>query len=246
MDSKLAPQIVLVIGVLAAAAQSAYAQHSGDIWVGRTGDEQLAVSGFPLDEAVAALPPVAGILQGFADDNPGFDRLVAPEPADDPNLFPLESGAQIWLEVVEFDPALRLIDNSYQILDDPGENTLLGGATLHVHMTWHININDPAYDPDRLHYRATFFLRDAGETSYADSELLTLILADTPHTPGDVNDDGEVNSRDIDAFVAALTGGGGLSRAALCAADANFDGVVNSRDIDAFVALLVSSDAPAP
>ncbi|MBU0640762.1 MAG: hypothetical protein KKB50_18005 [Planctomycetes bacterium] len=231
------PLVLVLVGVLT--AQVSYAQHEGDIWVGRTSGGQLTIGGFPVAEKRVVLPPTSGILHGWADNNPGFDHVTTPVPEDD--LYPLDAGAEIWLEVVELDPAFRVIDNGFQILDEPGKNTRLGDDYLHVHLTWHIDDTDPAFDELRTLWRGTFILIDNGTTGYATSEPFTVYFmnAELQSKPGDVNLDGVVNRFDVPAFFAVLADPPSASAEERNAADANLDGVVTDDDIGPLFALIV-------
>lgn len=186
----------------------AWAEHQGDVWVGRSGAGQLKISpaGFLPAENYAVLPPVGSLLHGWADDDPGFDRLVTPQPTYD--VYPLQTGCAIWLEVVACDPAFRAIDAAYQILDAPGESTYLGGSGLHVHLTWHINSDDPLYDPTQCVWNATFALRDLGSTHYTASAPLTFSFTnvDLGFRPGDYDADSDVDPDDYAAFEDCLAG----------------------------------------
>jgi hypothetical protein len=197
-----------VLGALGTA--TARAQHADDVWVGVTSNGVLTISpdGFVPDENYHTLTPVDGLLKGWADDDPGFDHLVNPQPEN--NVFPLASGAQIWLEVVAIDPAFRLIDQGFQVLDEPGEDTLLGDHTLHIHNTWHINNQDPEFDPDQCVWHGTFLLRDDGSTGYATSAPLTFSFTNVvlEDLNGDFNDDGTVDLDDYAALVVCLDGPG--------------------------------------
>jgi hypothetical protein len=44
----------------------------------------------------------------------------------------LSPGAAIWIEVIEIGPAFQVIDNGFQILRNPGDDTFLGGSNLAV------------------------------------------------------------------------------------------------------------------
>ena len=190
----------------------AQAQHSGDVWVGRSSAGQLKISsqGYVPEENYHTLYPVSGLLNGWTDDSPGFDHISTDDPPAD--LYRLQSGAQIWLEVVALDPAFRLIDSVFQILDAPGEQTYLGDHTLHVHNTWHINSDDPAYDPDQCVWHAAFILRDTGSTQYVPSEPFTFSFTNVPVRPsgtpadGDFDADQDVDTDDYRALAACLGG----------------------------------------
>jgi len=94
----------------------ALAQHAGDVFPARTASGQLTWGGFQPDINVVALPPVTGLFEGWADNEPGFDRLVTPDPEND--LFPLESGVQIRIEGVQLDTGFRAISPSFTIVDE--------------------------------------------------------------------------------------------------------------------------------
>jgi len=202
---------VLLAAGIAIAAADARGQHTGDIWVGVNDANHLALStnGFIPDENFAPLFPVNGILKGWTNDDPGFDRAVA---ADD--VGPLGSGAAIWLDVVWLEPALQAIDDGFQILRNPGDDTLLGGANLHEHLTWHINNQDIAFDPLQCVWQGTFVLRDDGTTGYGTSESFTMQFTNAevraPGEPatGDFDESGTLDAVDHAALMACLAGGG--------------------------------------
>ncbi|MCB9865180.1 MAG: hypothetical protein H6816_00870 [Phycisphaerales bacterium] len=199
------------IWIVLAGCGTAYGQHQGDVWVGRTATDLLAISsnGFVPEENFAPLSPVSGLLQGWTNDDPGFDHVVAGDALD-----PLQAGAAIWLEVVAMDPAFQLIDDGFQILHDPGDDTLLGGSTLHEHLTWHINSQDPAFDPAQCIWNATFVLRDDGSTGYGTSAPLTFSFTNAPVrsagvlATGDFDESGAIDAADDAALAACLDGGG--------------------------------------
>jgi len=192
------------------------AQHDGDVWVGRTGDGQLAISpdGFIPEISYHALAKVDGpVFWGWTDNDPGFDGITDPDPEHD--LYPLEPGCEIWLEVVLVDPAFRLIDGGFQILDEPGEATLLGGHTLHVHNTWHIDSTDHDFDPFQCVWQGAFVLLDLGSTGYATSDPIAFSFSNVPWGPasdppvpatGDFDGDEDVDLTDHAALLACLAG----------------------------------------
>lgn len=192
-------------------AATAAAQHTGDVWVARSLAGQLRVSpaGYQPDATYHALAPVSGLLNGWSDDSPGFDRVTADDPAGD--AYRLEPGVQVWLRVVAVDAALRLIDTSFQILDEPGEETWLGNHTLHVHNVWHIDSDDPEFDPGRCVWHGTFLLRDAGGL-YTPSEPFTFRFANVPVRPpaqpadGDFDGSGATDAGDLAALAECLNG----------------------------------------
>jgi hypothetical protein len=74
-----------------------------------------------------------------------------------------------------------------------------------------------------------------GTTMIRSSELYVLNLAGAPVKKGDMNCDGVVDFKDINPFVAILSGGTPCSAAN---ADTNCDNVIDFKDINPFVALL--------
>jgi hypothetical protein len=194
--------------VVLALTSHAFAQHDGDVWVGRTAAGQLIVSpsSYVPAENFKDLFPVSGLLKGWTDDDPGFDRLVDAEPEAD--VYPLEPGVEVWIEVLWVEPAFRLIDNSLHILDEPGEQSLLGDHTLHVHPTWHINSNDPLFDPEQCVWQGAFVLRDFGSTNYEDSEPLVFSFTNVElrEADGDFEENGTVDVEDWTALAECMAG----------------------------------------
>lgn len=227
-----------MIGVVVCVG-SAAGQHAGDVWVGRHSDGQLGISGFPVERAVTVLEPTSGLLTGFSDNSTGFDRLIEAEPERD--LWPLESGAQVYLEVVAIDPAFAVIDNSFQFVD-PGEMTYLGNHLMHAHLTWYINSTDPGYDPEQRHWTVTLVLHDLGSTGYTASAPFVMYFTDIDRPLGDLNDDGVVDVFDINPFVDVLLNPDAGTREELFAADLNLDGVVDVFDINPFVELILATE----
>ncbi len=201
--------LAALLAVLLSVGSVVNAQHAGDLLVGRTQQGKLRIAGFEVTQTIVPLLPVSGLLRGWTDTDPGFDRVIDADPGR--NLYPLSPGAQIWLEIVVVDPAFRVIDNSLQPLQQPGQRTLLGNDTLHTHVTWHINSADPRFDPDKCVWEATFLLRDLGMTRYAVSDPFTMRFTNvTLHeADGDFDQDGDVDWRDFAFFVDCLAGVGG-------------------------------------
>lgn len=219
---------------------SAHAQHMGDVWIGRTSADQLSVGGYLPTALGTYLAPSSGLFPGWSDNSPGFDRVINAEPDND--LYPMETGAHIVLEVVHFDTALRAVDASFNLIDTPGEQTILGGSTLHVHLTWNINVNDPAFDPDEYLWEATFRLIDTGSTGYATSDDITLKFTNVDVLPGDVNDDGFVDELDIPDFVSLLFDDTDATREQRAAADINLDRHIDGLDLQYFVAAMLATE----
>lgn len=209
-----------------------------DILVGRSAANQLKLGGVNLAGETFGLPCVSGILQGWALDDPGFDHVA--EADIDGDLYPLESGAQIRLVCISIDPALRVISPSFSIINAPGQNLLLGGSTLHIHLTWHINSADPFFAPTRTDWFATFKLIDTGATGYPESAPFTMQFRNGDCLAGDANDDGVIDGRDVQMFAAIMLDPPSATPRQQCLADCNRDCTVTAADIAAFVNLLLS------
>lgn len=154
--------------------------HEGDIGVGRSAAGQLKVSNVPYPLPYV-LNPVSGLLNGFTDNNPGFDRIDTDQPGSD--YFQLQSGAQIKLRMVGVDPAFKVWRNNLSgNLDSPGDEFPIGDSQLHYHPTWHIDSTVPGYDSNRIFWEATFVLIDTGSTGYSQSEPFTVRFANRPNS----------------------------------------------------------------
>lgn len=173
-------RIIVALAATAIAFSSAPAwAHEGheDIIVGRTSGNQLTVEFDGFGET-HELAPVNGLFNGWAGDDPGFAHLEADEPVED--FYTLQSGADIYLEIVSIDTALRgnpLTDD----LDVAGEQALLGGYELHEHIDWLIDSDDAGFDPLQTQWDVSFKLVDMGATTnYSDSDIYTLSFTNVP------------------------------------------------------------------
>lgn len=216
----------------------AFAQHDGDVFVGRSSAGQLKIGGFIPDDNIVLLPAVSGLFNGWSDNNPGFDRVVTADPVIDLN--PLQSGVQVRLEVVQVDPAFQAITSSLQIIENPGQRALLGGSNLHAHLTWLVNSGHALFDPLKVLWRATFKLVDTGSTGYTESAPFTFYFAIVDCIRGDTNEDGEINAMDIAAFIDTVLDPSSKSPADRCRADVNLDGYATIDDVVEFVEMLLS------
>ena len=228
----------VLTGLLCAGVATAQ-PHEGDALAGvsSSGVLKLSPNGGGVDGSTVLLAPADGLLRGWTGNSPGFEGIEEPDPETD--TYPFGEGAAIWLDVISLDPALQVYTPSFQPIPAGGSTFLgFGGGDVHVHVIWHINSQNAAFDPQRTYWRGTFQLRDSGATAYALSEPFTFHFTNVACTPGDVNEDALVNNFDIDAFVTVLTAPDAASAEERCAADANRDGAVNNFDIDAFVALV--------
>ncbi len=210
----------------------------GDVIVARSAANQLRIDGYNPDSEITVLEPSGGLFNGWTGTEPGFDHLVVEEPEND--LFTLQSGCQIRLELVAADPAFRAITNTFAIIDDPGERALLGGAALHAHLTWHVNSDHASFDPLKVLWRATFKLVDTGTTGYAESSAFTFHFATVDCTRGDCNGDTVIDGRDVAEFVATVLDPTGRTDEDRCRADTNRDGYATVEDVESFVGMLLA------
>lgn len=167
---------VTTVGLLATTTALADGEHE-DITVGVTGGGQLAAH-FEWDE-VHELPFVDDVLHGWLGDDPGFVHLEEDEPGED--FYMLADGVDVYFEVVSFDAAFQAWGPGFTgPYADPGDQVYLGDAELHDHLEWHINADDPAYDPGAAPWQAHFRLVDQGSTGYLPSETYTLSFVPEP------------------------------------------------------------------
>ncbi len=146
-----------------------------DLFVGRTASGQLKIVGDGLS-ATLLICPVDGVLKGFTSAEPGFNAVAANEPDND--FFTLASGVTVRIEAVSLDPAFKAWGPGLaSLIDEPGDRILLGGASLHTHVTWHVDSLDTAFDPDRPDWKGTFILVDTGSTGFTASAAFTLTFA---------------------------------------------------------------------
>ena len=151
--------------------------HGEDTVIGRNAAGQLVV--VANSPGPNELPPVSGLLNGWAADEPGNKT---PDTNDlDNDFFSLQAGAIINLELVSIDPALRVWSPGFAtVLTTPGSSFILGGAEFDTHGTFHIDSTDPEFDPGRALYSATFQVFDSGTTDYGTSAPFTLSFTPIP------------------------------------------------------------------
>ncbi|HKQ48888.1 MAG TPA: hypothetical protein VJZ71_12530 [Phycisphaerae bacterium] len=125
------------------------------------------------------LPEINGPLFGFGIDEPGFftitDSVVG--------LVPPEAGANLVLDVITFDDALKGWRPGFAgFFDDPGETWDIGSVPFDDHPFWHIDSNDPGFvpPPGQTAWNATFRILDTGSTGYLPSEALTVTFTPEP------------------------------------------------------------------
>jgi len=150
---------MMLFAVVLTPAGAAHAQHALDVWVGQSGSSvALSTDGARPGEAYHQLEPVDSIFRGWSNNDPGFDSVND----TGGGVVPLSSSAEIWLEVVRLDPAFYVVDNAQQVLEFPGDATYLGDESLHTHITWLVDRDDPRFSPLRCVWQATFVLFDNG------------------------------------------------------------------------------------
>lgn len=163
-------RVFLVSVIAIGGVGTARAQHEGDVEVGTTADRQLGA--IVAQDAPSPLHPFSQFgLNGWLGDEPGFEALLKPEG----ELFPLEEGCEIRLDVWALDSALRVFDSGLNEIH-VGENLLLGGHELHEHAFWFIDAEHPAYDPNQEAWAGTFTLIDTGGTGYSQSHPIQLLF----------------------------------------------------------------------
>lgn len=152
-------------------------EHEGDIVVGRTGTGQLAVE-FDFDTTIG-LPPVTGLITGWALDDPGFTTLESDEPKED--FFTIGAGAQVVFELVSVDPALAVWTPGFvHLLETAGQQFMLGGHEFDVHATFLIDPSHPSFNPNVDLYMLSFRLLDTGSTGYAVSDTYNVTFTPVP------------------------------------------------------------------
>lgn len=177
----LVSAVMLSIGLAEAAWAEDHHHHEGDIIVGISGAGQLKIEA-DLDEDLVLLPITTGspVFQGWAGHAPGFDHLDSDEPGED--FFQLGDGAQVYLESVSIETALKVRDHDSGIvlLDAAGETTLIGDDHLHQHFIWHIDSLDGGFDSADTPWTGVFRLVDMGATGYTASAPFTMNFVPEP------------------------------------------------------------------
>ncbi len=165
--------ILLAASGLAPGIAVAHEHHEGDFVVARSPGDQLILNeedGRHVDEPIDLTPiPPGGLVEGWSEDDPGFDH----QHEDEAGYLALESGAEIWLQIVSLDPALKLISDNIPY-DEPNDLIYLGDHEIHKHMTWWVDSEDAGFNPTQGAWFGTFELIDEGMTGYGDSSPFTL------------------------------------------------------------------------
>jgi len=173
----IVPGLITIAFLAAATPAHAGPPHEDDIEVGVNALGQIVLI---LDEESIELPPISGLLNGFGVDDPGFLSIDAPEPKH--GAFPLDPAAIIALEVVSFAPAFKGWTPGFaSVFRLPGDQWVIGSAPFDEHPFWHIDSDDPAFDPNQSAWDATFRLVDLREGSaHLPSDPLTITFTPEP------------------------------------------------------------------
>lgn len=145
--------------------------HEGDFVVGVNGMGQLALEA-DFDENIF-LPAVSGLLNGWANNDPGFLALEEDEPDED--FFVLGAGANVRVEVVVVSPAFQAWTPGFaDRLDEAGDLWTLGGPGFDEHPTWHIDSDSSSFNAQQGKWFFSFRLIDVGSTDYSASPVYTI------------------------------------------------------------------------
>jgi hypothetical protein len=163
-----APAIAVALLAILASAHA----HEGVMHVGRTDTGTIAIADFDFHD-LFTLSPASPPLTGWSGHEPIFESIEADDPGA--GIFVLDTAAKVSVEVVLFSPAVKLwnhdLDHS---ISAPGQQLTLGALPFTEHTTWHVDADDPAFDPLATEWTATFRLIDTGSTAYAPSEAYSL------------------------------------------------------------------------
>jgi len=189
------------------AASPSRSQHADDILVGQSGG---AVAWHP-----AGLQPgteyhellrVKNPFVGWSNNEPGFDAATTSEGG----VSPLSHGQEIWLEVVQLDTALLVIGDP-DVLEFPGDSTLLGGHDLHAHLTFFVEEAHPDFDADQCAWQGIFKLVE-DKNLLQDSPPFSLLFSTVPFrhedepAVGRFDPDADVDAADHSALAECLSG----------------------------------------
>lgn len=170
--SHIAATLAVAGCCLAAPAARAGVHEHLDIEVGVDSLGQLKVEF--VDDEPYLLDVVNGPIFGWSSDDPGFGSLEADEPGED--LFVLDPDANIEVEFVSIDDAFNMWIPPFfgERLDTADERWDLSGSVFDTHPIWHIDSDDPDFDPLQTEWTVTLRLVDT-----------RTILGSTPHTASD-------------------------------------------------------------
>jgi len=234
------------VGVIAAALLTGNVIAGGsahrDVFVGTSASSGLSASSTLSlandNPAVIFLTEVDGILEGWADSNPGWNAATD----GTPGLAPMEPGAALFFEVNQFTTSMKIYDSVFQELHEHGDLGELGGHDMHTHYTWLIDRADGDFDPERVGWRGSYRVIDMGTTGYGIAQDAMFFRPDACENvlEGDADQDGVVTPFDLQAFWSVVNDPSGASLQQLCACDTNHDGIASSDDAPSFLAALRS------
>ncbi len=151
-------------------------EHS-EILIGVNAEGRLELS---LGDEPVALPPVDGLLSGWATDGFGIVSVTQDDAAT--GLRRLGPGVEIVLEVVRLDPAFSIYSPGFtDRLSRPGDRWTLGAIPFHMHPAWHIDSEDAAFDPEQAAWLARVRFLDTGSTGYGPSSEYRLTFVQGEH-----------------------------------------------------------------
>ncbi len=232
--------VLVAVGILAAGTVIAGGSVHRDVFLGKgagaslSGGDSVTVRND--NASIIYLSQVSGILEGWADNNPGFNA----EDGSAPGVEPMDDGAALFFEVRSFSPAFHAYDQVFNDLHQAGDSAELGGNNLHVHYTWHIKSDDVNFDPERTGWRAQYRVNDFGTTEYGTAADAFFFRPDAVANviPGDADQNGVLSPFDVQAFWAVVAAPGSATMQQRAACDVNHDGVVSGDDAGGVMQLL--------
>lgn len=168
------------VGLLAMVAtfesQAVQAQHADDLHIGQSGGVvALHPGGLEALSEYHFLLRVDDPFPGWSNNEPGFESASQSQDG----VIPLSPGHEIWLEVVALDPGLLIVPSAFELLEQPGDETLLGGHDLHAHLTFFVDESHPDFDSASCAWRGTLKLTEAHRL-LGDSAPFTLMFSTIP------------------------------------------------------------------
>ncbi len=105
--------------------------------------------------------PLLPGLSGWQDADLAFEEFPATDPAR--NIYPIDAGTNIALEIIDFEPGVKLRDpaNTDSFIAAPGETFAIGkgGTSFFTYPIWHIDDTAEGWTP-KATYAASFRLID--------------------------------------------------------------------------------------